>query len=309
MSNPVPQMPRKRGRPRTKQIIRLDPATGLPLAEAEAAKPVVLSDDEVLALVKSRFEVMARQMRNVASGNLRSLIISGAPGVGKSYTIDEVLRDAKEKNGIRYHLVHGTMTAVNLYRMLFRYRGPKDVLVLDDTDSVFSDETAMNLLKAATDTSKTRLLSYFSDSFSGAELGGDEGDGESGDIPQEFVYEGSIVFITNLDFDAFVSAGSNRFSKQMDALQNRALYLDLKIHGRRELALWIGHILRTARVLQVDYELSDEKVTEILDYLVKNQTRVRSLSIRSALHCAKLMKSEPETWRESADVLLLKERK
>jgi hypothetical protein len=302
MSAPtIPSMPKKRGRPRKYVKVEVG-KDGKPVEEQIAVKP--LSDSELLELVKSRFAVMSRQMHAVVAGKRRSLIISGAPGVGKTYTIEEILAKAKEDGKTRYHLVHGTMTAINLYRMLFRYKNANDVLVLDDSDSVFTDETAMNILKAAVDTSKTRILSYFSDSFSGAELGGEEG--ESGDIPQEFIYEGSIVFITNLDFDAYIAAGSTKYTKHMEALMSRSLYLDLRIHGRRELALWIGHVLRSAKVLQVDYNLSEKSVAEILTYLIKHQNRVRALSIRSALHCASLIQTEPETWRESADVLLLK---
>lgn len=299
-------MPKKRGRPRMYTKVRVD-EQGNPITP-EAAKPKkVLSDHELLTLVKSRFDVMARRTSAMARQHGRALIISGAPGVGKSFAIEGILGAAAARGDIRYKFFSGTMTAINFFRTAFRYRGPKDIIILDDTDSMFADEAALNLLKAATDTKPVRTLSYMSDSFSGAELGGEDGEGEEGDIPQQFVFEGRIIFITNLDFDAYIQAGSNKFSRNMEALMSRAPYLDLRIHGRRELALWIGHVLRTSKLLQADFAITDAKVNEILAYLVKHQARVRVLSLRSALQCAELMRDEPDTWQESADVLLLRE--
>lgn len=317
--------PKRRGAPKRKITVRLDDkgvpiipqelvdalkAAGKDMESLEAAtKPrKQLTDEQVLSLVQARFGVMTEQVAAMVAGQLRALIISGAPGVGKTYTIEEMLQQAQAKGKCKYQIVRGTMTGVNLYRMLYRLRDPNNILVLDDTDSVWTDEGALNILKAATDTSKRRILSWFSDSFSGTELGDDDGE-DSGDIPQQFEFAGSIIFITNLDFDAFIAAGSNKFSRHMDALQNRALYLDLKIHGKRELSLWIGHILRTAKVLQAEYNLTDANVREILDYLSTNQSRVRSLSIRSALQAAGLMRRDNKNWKRAADVLLLKENK
>ena len=297
-------MPKKRGRPRKWAKVELD-AEGKPV-QAEKKTKREMTDEEILALVKDRFDAMADLTHGMVAGINRALIVSGAPGVGKTHTLRAILDEAKEKHGTVSEFVSGTVTAVNLFRLLFKMRAPNCITVFDDTDGMFLDENAMNILKAATDTGKRRRLSYMSDTFETSAKNEDEAE-ELGDVPPQYDFEGSIIFISNLDFHAYLKAGTNKYTRHMQALLNRAKYLDLRIHARRDLAIWIGHILRTAEMFRVDQKLTDEQVAEILEFLARNQTEVRSLSIRSAIHVADCMKMKPQGWRRLAEVTLLRE--
>jgi hypothetical protein len=65
---------------------------------------------------------------------------------------------------LRFNVIKGAMTALGLYAQLYKYSDKKNVLIFDDCDSVFADELALNILKAALDSGKTRKICWNSDS-------------------------------------------------------------------------------------------------------------------------------------------------
>ena len=137
---------KKRGRPSNAEIA------------ARQQKPKkVRSDSEVLADLSERFTMLRKLTQAAIEQNIRALVVTGAPGVGKTYNVEDVL-SSKEDN--RFEIVKGSLSAVNLYKLGWDYRRPGNVIVLDDADSIFTDEEALNLLKALCDSSKNRRVSW-----------------------------------------------------------------------------------------------------------------------------------------------------
>ena len=56
--------------------------------ELEVAKE---SDAEILERLGERFEILTEMTKAVKSGDVRAMIVSGPPGVGKSFGVEEVL--------------------------------------------------------------------------------------------------------------------------------------------------------------------------------------------------------------------------
>lgn len=284
MANDI-MIPKRRGRP----------PKGLKAAQAAAP---VLSDAETLALVKSRFAVLARTTVATADASVRGLIVSGAAGIGKSYTVTQVLDGLKLQGKVkRIEAVSGYMTAVHLYMLLWRNREKGNVVVIDDADSIYADDSALNVLKAALDTKAKREISWYADS---AVL-------KAENVDAQFVFEGSVVFITNLNFDGFLSSGRNRLSPHIEALMSRSLYLDLKLHERRAVMLWIEHLIGATNLLVNDYGLTKEQQADAVKFLREHQTRTRHLSVRSAVLIGGMIRGNPDTWREDAEILLLRD--
>lgn len=217
--------------------------------------PVVLKlqpsiDAEV---IRQRFEVMGMLADGVADKNIRSLIIAGAPGVGKTYELEKKLKLA-ERSGkiVSTTSLKGSISAIGLYETLWNNREAGQVIMLDDIDTVFDNEEALNLLKAALDTGKRRSVSWQKASRFLKEQ----------DIPNSFEYCGQIVFITNLDPDKVIAKGG-RLAPHMSALISRSVFLDLCIHDNESIMIRVQQVL-TDSTLAEDLKLNSEEVEAIL---------------------------------------------
>lgn len=268
-------VPKKRGRP--------------PLASK--AVEVVRSDAEIIQDLSERFSVLSRLTHGAVNGNIRSLVVSGAPGVGKSFTVENILNSS----GVPFEIVSGGISAVHLYKLGYRMRKPGSVIVLDDCDSIFTDEEAINILKAMCDTSSVRKISWLKDSPSLTK--------DDENIPTDYDFEGSIVFISNLDFSAFVEENRNKFSQHFEALISRAFYLDLRLHKRDEIAVWINHVATSAKIFLRE-GITEDDGFQALQFISEYRHKIRVLSIRTLVHLTKLIKSEPDTWQQTARVTL-----
>ena len=100
---------------------------------------------------------------------------------------------------LAHTIVKGHAKAGGIFPILYDYRHEGQVVVFDDADGIFEDSVSLNILKTATDTTSTRHISWASKTkFL---------DSNDEVIPRSFIYEGTIIFLTNLDFNAIISYG------------------------------------------------------------------------------------------------------
>jgi hypothetical protein len=171
------------------RVVRVAAATaGVAVAPAAPAKMSFLSvvesrDPEVM------FDNLTRLTKMVGRGIQPSLVITGMAGVGKTHLVKETLKQM----GLResYEFVHfkGRTTAAGLYITL--YQNSDKIVIFDDCDSVFKDEDAVNLLKAALDSYDTRRISYISSKPLKDEYGEP--------LPAHFEFTGKVIFISNIN--------------------------------------------------------------------------------------------------------------
>ena len=244
-------------------------------------KVPVETDDEVMTRIEERFEILQEMTRATISGDVRAMIVVGPPGVGKSYGVEFEL----EKSGlfdkisgrkIKYEIVKGAMTPIGLYCTLYRHSDANNVLVFDDCDSVFQDELALNILKAALDSGKKRKIHWNSDSAMLRREG----------VPDVFDFKGGCIFITNLKFD---NLKSKKMQDHLEALQSRCHFLDLTLNTMRDKFLRIKQIFRQGQLFN-DYDFTPEQGDEILAFMEENKDRLREMSLRMALKIADLTK-------------------
>lgn len=186
----------------------------------------------------------------------------------------------------KYQVVKGAMSAIGLYCKLFNYADKDNVLVFDDCDSVFSDELSLNILKAALDSKKNRTIHWNTDSFKLRNEG----------VPDSFTFKGSAIFITNIKFD---NVKSKKMRDHLTALESRCHYIDLTIDTDREKMLRIKQI--TEDGMLDSYELGEEVVQDIVDFIDINKTKLRELSLRTVLKVADLAKAFPTKWEAMAE--------
>ena len=255
------------------------------------------TEEEAMARIRERFEILTEMTKAATAGDIRAMIVSGPPGVGKSFGVEaEVekacLFDKLSGKRLRAEVVKGSATPIGLYQTLYKYSDANCVLVFDDCDSILLDDVALNLLKGALDSGKKRKISWLSESSALRREG----------IPDSFEFKGSVIFITNLKFDQMKS---QKLRDHLDALQSRCHYLDLTLDTMRDKILRIKQIANDG-VLFSDYEFSDMQQDDIIDFMNKNQTRLREMSLRMALKIADLVKSFPAKWRLMAESTCMK---
>ena len=262
-------------------------------------KVLTETDDEIMERLKQRFDILEDMTRAVKKGDVRSMIVTGPPGVGKSFGVEKVLskhdvfadvaNDSKLK---KYEVVKGAMSAIGLYSKLYEFSDKKSILVFDDCDSVLLDDLSLNILKAALDSGKKRMIHWNTDS----RILRSEG------VPNSFEFKGGAIFITNIKFD---HVRSKKLKDHLEALESRCHYLDLTIDTEREKLLRIKQVVRDADMLG-DYDLSDEAKAEVVEFINVNCKRMRELSLRMVLKVADIRVSMPNNWRAVVEVTCMR---
>ena len=247
---------------------------------------------EIHDRILKTFVVLEKVAQGVIKGHIKAAIVSGAPGCGKTYTLEKALTYAEQMGKISFSSVKGSMSAIGLYRMLFECSEEGHVLVIDDCDSIFGDIDALNLLKAALDTGKSRKVHWNKES----RVLNEEG------IPRSFEFKGAVIFITNTDF-AHEIEREVKMSPHYEALLSRAMYIDLGIHSKREVLVRIGQVCYSTEFLR-DNELSKAQAQEMMKWLTAHLSRVRVLSIRTVLQLCSLVKTDGQ-WQDMALSIML----
>ena len=158
---------------------------------------------------KVMFDNLERLTKMVGRGIQPSLVVTGMAGMGKTHVIKQTLTGMGLKESTDFVHFKGRATAAGLFITL--YENSNAVIVLDDCDSVFKDDDAVNILKAALDSYDTRRISYISskplkDSYDQA-------------VPRHFEFTGKIIFISNI-----------AQSKLDEAVKSRSFVADISMN-------------------------------------------------------------------------------
>jgi hypothetical protein len=264
------------------------------LEQAAVEKNLTETDDEIKTRLRERFDILDEMTRAVKKGDVRAMIVTGPPGVGKSFGVEKVLAKhdvfadvAQNEKLKKYEVVKGAMSAIGLYKKLFEFSDKKSILVFDDCDSVLLDDLSLNILKAALDSGKKRMIHWNTDS----RLLRSEG------VPNSFEFRGGAIFITNIKFE---NVKSKKLQDHLAALESRCHYLDLTIDTEREKVLRIKQIVEDGML--ESYEFKPWDVDELLEFIDNNKKKLRELSLRMVLKLADLKKSFPDRWTRVAEV-------
>jgi hypothetical protein len=255
------------------------------------------SDEQILQRLAERFEILDEMTKAVKTGDVRAMIVSGPPGVGKSHGVEAVLNkeglfDKLAERKPKYEVVKGAMSAIGLYAKLYEFSSRGNVVVFDDCDSILLEELSLNILKGALDSSERRFISWNTDS----RLLRSEG------IPDRFEFCGAAIFITNIKFE---HVRSKKLKDHLSALESRCHYIDLQMDTEREKILRIKQVVNDHGMLD-RYDFESTAKDEILTFVEKNKSQLRELSLRMVLKLADLRKSFPKTWTAMARTTCMK---
>ena len=188
--------------------------TRLPAAQAGVAltPPPVMKMSFLLAKEaqdpSEMFKNIERLTKMVGRGLQPSLVITGSAGTGKTHIVKSTLEEMGLKESTDFVHFKGRATPAGLFVTL--YENNDKIIVLDDCDSVFKDDDAVNILKGALDSYDTRKISYISTKSLKDEFGSE--------VPRHFEFSGRIIFISNINQ-----------SKLDEAIRSRSFVADVDL--------------------------------------------------------------------------------
>lgn len=154
------------------------------------------------------FQNIERLTKMVGRGIQPSLVITGGAGTGKTHLVKSTLEGMGLTESTDFVHFKGRATAAGLFVTL--YENSDKIIVLDDCDSVFKDDDAVNILKGALDSYDTRKISYISTKSLKDEYGSE--------VPRHFEFSGRIIFISNISQ-----------SKLDEAIRSRSFVADVEL--------------------------------------------------------------------------------
>jgi hypothetical protein len=266
--------------------------------KAREAEVALESDESIIERLRERFEILEQMTQAVKQGDVRAMIVSGPPGVGKSFGVESVLEKADLFNKLaekkpKFEVVKGAMSSIGLYAKLYEFADKGNVVVFDDCDSILMEDLSLNILKGALDSSARRWISWNTDS----RILRSEG------IPDRFEFKGAAIFITNIKFE---HVKSKRLRDHLDALESRCHYIDLQMDTSREKILRIKQIVSDGMLDRYDFDEPELIKAELVEFIETNKDKLRELSLRMVLKLADLRKSFPRNWQAMARTTCMK---
>jgi hypothetical protein len=242
---------------------------------ANGSKDGAIKPNIVHLTPAQRFEYVGTLVDMVAQGISPSVLVTGLSGIGKTFLVRERLKANGLHENDGYITVMGHSSPLGLYRVLYEHQ--RQTIVFDDCDSVFRDETSVNLLKSALDSYDVRKVSW-----------------QSSRLPDEleasFNFSGQIIFVSNLTAD-----------RVDEAIKSRTFVIDLQM-SRKEICEYLWTLIDTIEpsMHKVDKE-------EILTELDKRCDSFEQFNIRTfikACRVFKVAKSNGKDWKEMITVLI-----
>ncbi len=265
----------------------------------------------VNAYNKVLFKRMMEQQEAIEQGDeivedsiVPSLPSAPPPGYGGDFSTSDSVTGITVPQFYTYFIHKGHITASGVYAMLYNNRHRNEIIVCDDSDGMLREEETLELLKGALDTTHERYIRW---TISGQRIDG---------IPNTFLYEGSMILITNSNFEMLATM-QTKTAPHISAILDRCLYLDLMVTTLREVLVRIDYVCvelgMFKRELEEDptpftLEELDDVVHSLLGWTHDNAGDFRSLSLRKMVHLARLRKSN-DNWQRIAEVTLLRGRK
>ena len=230
---------------------------------------------EPICTVAERFDHIRSLVDMVVKGVQPSVMITGQPGIGKSFIVRQQLEAAGLKRDKDYIQVSGHSSPFGLYKLLHDHRD--SMVVFDDTDSILFNTISANIIKASLDSYDARYVSWYSNVA------------EQQELDPSFEFTGRIIFI------------SNTFLEKIDpAIRSRAFCFDLKM-SNEEISEHMQNILA-----DIEPKVSKHLRQEALDYLKTIQNQFSNYSLRVLIQAIRIRaycQISGKDWRQMISVL------
>lgn len=246
--------------------------------------------------VCDRFNTVYKLSKIFVSGSSaqKGMIISGDAGTGKSYYVQQAFIDAGVTERVDYNKSK-SFSAAALYVKLYLNRHLGDVIVFDDCNVEGMEggdfKTLVDLLKGATEMTKgQRILGW--ERAAANQLMKDH------NVPSEFDFQGSIVWICNSTFDQL----QKRFKSHWEAIQSRFIQVPIYLNDQEKL-MYTLYLIEEVGMLHGDTcqtkegGYSDEIITMTVNYIRSNYKFMNNVTARIAAKIADTIEQFPDDWK------------
>lgn len=218
------------------------------------------------------FQDMCNLTDMVARRIAPSMVVTGDPGLGKTWNVIRTLRAQGLQEGTDFVHVKGRATAAGMFITLFE--NADKMIIFDDCDSVFRDADAVNILKGALDSYDRRVISWM------AAKPLKDSDGEP--LPRSFEFRGQVIFISNIGIASIDNA-----------IRSRSFVIDI--------ALTAEQMIQRMRELlpEVEPEVPGAIKMDALDGLADAYARYQGveLNFRSLIKAIRIRQAGFPNWR------------
>ena len=227
----------------------------------------------------------------IVKGAFNALFVAGKGGTGKTQTVERVLGQHGLSDGQGYFKNTGSASAAGVYTLLYHNRD--NIILFDDSDGALADQDARNLIKAATDTKKTRKMVWNKKSSFIFDPENEDPENYEDDMnmaPKYFDFKGRIIFISNLPLNKLDPDG---------ALRTRAFVINIDPTDE-EMFEYMEKILHDIR-LEEGLSLSTTEREGVLE-VVKRSKRKGDVSLRKLVRALNLAASGAPNWEKLVEL-------
>jgi hypothetical protein len=264
-----------------------------------------MNNNPIVQEVCDRFNTVYKLSKIFVSGSSaqKGLIISGDAGTGKSYYVQKAFIDANVVDQVDYNKSK-SFTEAALYVKLYLNRNPGDIIVFDDcnlegmTGGGF--KTLIDLLKGATEMTKgERILGW--ERASTNQLMKEH------NVPHEFDFQGSIVWITNSKFSQL----QKKFDSHWEAIQSRFIQIPIYLNDQEKL-MYTLYLIEDIGMLTGDTcqtkegGYPDEIVKLTTKYIRNNYKFMSNVTARVAAKIADTIEQFPNDWETIIENQMIK---
>lgn len=223
------------------------------------------------------FKTIEKMTLQVAKGKSNALLVTGGSGMGKSGTVLETLSSIGLASGNGYIKITGDISSAGLYQTLFIHR--HKLLLFDDCDSVFNEQSSLDMLKAVLDTYPKREVSYmkkgYYDPTGVNDLEMQMKWDETQKLPNQFIFDGKIIFLTNKTEEQIEN------NTHMRAILGRSLAVDVNLNKQEVLERMRELILK----ILPEESINDKyEALNYLDELSQKHILKFGIDLRSLVH-------------------------
>jgi len=228
---------------------------------------------------------LKRHIQLIIDKKANALILSGPPGMSKTYTVRRTFNFAGMRPGKDYSIHKGSALDLEaVYSILYRNRDK--IIIFDDFDTPLSDPEVINLLKAITDTYSRRIVSLPLKKM----MSQNNETQEESEAPEKFEFTGQLIIITNLDR-----------SKIDLALASRAPVLQVN-YNTKEVLTSLDKLMKYVSP-SIPIELKREVYNNIMTYYRKDPKKVK-VDFRAFQSCVDARAGNTEYWKEMVPVII-----
>jgi len=193
---------------------------------------------------------------------INCLVIESEQGVGKTTIVKNILKELNKE--VLY--INSYTTSLAFYKAVYHNR--YNQIILDDVYGLYSDEKGISILRALTNTEEVRYIKYQSTS-------------DKLDVPSSFIFEGSIIILTN------------KITDEMDnSLLGRSIHRKINFTLKEKLNF-------VEQIIKFQYDLKEEEHDKIMKFVNENvDETTKNFSFRSVLKIVEFYKHNKNIWEE-----------